>query len=123
VMSTLIRPATDGLRFLHLPVPTVSSTTPCGASTRSGRRWAYHVPCPYQWMVQVPPLRRWRNGLRGGMGESPYRAMCLLAQACQHLWLVGSHDVYQRFTWVDQAIPPSPRPRRCSQSPSPLAVG
>jgi len=29
-----------------------------------------------------------------------------LAQACQHLWLVGSHGVYQQFTYVDHAIPP-----------------
>ncbi len=27
-----------------------------------------------------------------------------LAQACQHLWLVGSHDVYQQFTYVDHTI-------------------
>jgi hypothetical protein len=23
-----------------------------------------------------------------------------LVQACQRLWLAGSHDVYQQFTWV-----------------------
>src|SRR5262249_19725659 len=72
-VGTPIRPAADGLRFLHVPLPAVSSTTPCGASTRSGRRRAYHVPCSYRWMVQVPPLRRGRFGLRGEMGEFPYR--------------------------------------------------
>jgi hypothetical protein len=39
-------------------------------------------------------------------GELPCLATCLLAQACQHLWLASSHDVYQRFTWIDLAIPP-----------------
>jgi len=28
----------------------------------------------------------------------------VLAQACQHLWLVGSHDVYRQFTFVDRTI-------------------
>jgi hypothetical protein len=27
-----------------------------------------------------------------------------LVQACQHLWLVPNHDVYQQFTYVDHAI-------------------
>ena len=27
-----------------------------------------------------------------------YLATYLLVQACQRLWLVGSHDVYQQFT-------------------------
>ena len=39
-------------------------------------------------------------------GKLPYLATCLLAQACQHLWLASSHDVYRRFTWIDRAIPP-----------------
>jgi hypothetical protein len=67
--------------------------------------------------------------LRQGKGESLHLATCLLAQACgplaaalQHLWLAGSHDVYQRFTYVSHTIHPSPQPRWCSQSPSHLTV-
>ena len=39
-------------------------------------------------------------------GKLPCLATGLLAQACQHLWLASSHDVYRRFTWIDHAIPP-----------------
>jgi hypothetical protein len=42
--------------------------------------------------------------LRWGKGGPPILPTCLLAQACQHLWLVGSHDVYQQFTYVDHTI-------------------
>ncbi len=35
-----------------------------------------------------------------------FLATYLLVQACQHLWLVRSHDVYQRFTSVDRTIRP-----------------
>ena len=42
-------------------------------------------------------------------GESPYtRYSALLAQACQHLWLVFFDDVYRAFTWVRHTIHPSP---------------
>ena len=30
--------------------------------------------------------------------------MPFLAQACQRLWLVGSHDVYRQFTFVHHVI-------------------
>src|SRR5258706_16033465 len=36
--------------------------------------------------------------------EPPILSTCLLAQASQHLWLVGSHDVYRQFTCVDHTI-------------------
>jgi len=35
-----------------------------------------------------------------------YLATYLLVQAYQHLWLVVSDDVYQRFTYVDHTIRP-----------------
>ena len=50
-----------------------------------------------------PPVAR---HLRKMMGEHLLLATYLLVQACQPLWLVGSHDVYQRFTWVSHVIPP-----------------
>jgi len=40
----------------------------------------------------------------GRKGEPPILSTCLLAQACQHLWLAGSHDVYRQFTFVDRTI-------------------
>ena len=46
--------------------------------------------------------------------ESPCtRYSALLAQACQHLWLVFCDDVYRAFTWVRHTIHPSPSPSRC----------
>ena len=41
--------------------------------------------------------------------ESPCaRYSALLAQACQHLWLVFFDDVSRAFTWVRPTIHPSP---------------
>jgi hypothetical protein len=36
------------------------------------------------------------------------RYSAVLAQACQHLWLVFCDDVYRAFTWVRHTIHPSP---------------
>src|SRR5262249_61299674 len=41
-------------------------------------------------------------------GHPCTRYSALLAQACQHLWLVFCHDVYRAFTWVRHTIHPSP---------------
>jgi len=44
-------------------------------------------------------------------GETPCtRYSALLAQACQHLWLVVYDDVYRAFTWVRHTIHPRPCP-------------
>jgi hypothetical protein len=44
-------------------------------------------------------------------GENPCtRYSALLAQACQHLWLVVYDDVSRAFTWVRHTIHPSPSP-------------
>jgi hypothetical protein len=40
------------------------------------------------------------------MRERLHLATDLLVQAAQPLWLVGSHDGYQRFTCVRHVIPP-----------------
>jgi len=50
-----------------------------------------------------PPVTR---HLRETMGERLHLATYLLVQAWQPLWLVGPHDVYQRFTCVSHVIPP-----------------
>jgi hypothetical protein len=44
--------------------------------------------------------------LREVMGKCLHLATYLLVQASQPLWLVSSHDVYQRFTSVSHIIPP-----------------
>jgi hypothetical protein len=49
-----------------------------------------------------PPVGR---HLRQEMGKSLNLPTCLLAQACQRLWLVNTYDVYQQFTSVHHTIP------------------
>jgi len=44
--------------------------------------------------------------LRETIRERLHLATSLLGQACQPLWLVGSHDVYRQFTCVSHVIPP-----------------
>jgi hypothetical protein len=44
--------------------------------------------------------------LRETKGERLHLATYLLVQASQPFWLVGSHDVYQRFTCVSHVILP-----------------
>jgi hypothetical protein len=34
-------------------------------------------------------------------------ATYLLVQACQHLWLVTYHDIYQQFTFISHTTQPS----------------
>ena len=47
-------------------------------------------------------------------GETPCtRYSALLAQACQHLWLVVYDDVSRAFTWVRPTIHPRPSPSLC----------
>src|SRR5439155_14773403 len=41
-------------------------------------------------------------------GNPCTRYSALLAQACQHLWLVFVDDVYRAFSWVRHSIDPSP---------------
>ena len=46
-----------------------------------------------------------------GERETPIPTTCLLAQACQRLWLVGSHDVYPRFIYLLHTIHSSAYPQ------------
>ena len=42
--------------------------------------------------------------LRWKRPEFPNLATYLLVSACQHLWLIPSHDVYQQFTFINLAV-------------------
>ena len=59
------------------------------------------------WLGETPPIRRRPSCLRQGGPGPPAPATDLWGQASQHLWLVVSHGVYQRFTPVG----PTSRPR------------
>ena len=71
---------------------------PCGGPTPRGGRRAYHVPrTDHGWCR----LCLFADGSTATAGEE--RNPCtwprtVLVQACQHLWLAGSHDVYRQFT-------------------------
>ena len=47
------------------------------------------------------PVGRWCVIRDGGCVSPQCLTTYLLVQACQHLWLVASYDLYQHFTWVD----------------------
>ena len=64
---------------------------------------AYHVPHVYPdglGLASSPVAQHLRQAIKNHL----HLTTNLLVQACQHLWLVPNHDVYQRFTYVDHAI-------------------
>jgi hypothetical protein len=86
---------------IHLPCGLLSLADIC----RPGEMWAYLVPCEYQnglGLAYSPVVLR----LRQVKIQHLHLTTCLLAQACQHLWLANIDDVYQRFTYVDHTIQP-----------------
>ena len=50
-----------------------------------------------------------------GLANPCTRYSALLAQACQHLWLVAFNDVYREFTCVHHTIHPAPSPLDASR--------
>src|SRR5581483_12303494 len=95
--STLIRPITGRLSL----APSSLTRHPIGFSCESlslaGGRRAYHVPSLSQCGLgrASPPVAR---RLRRRSSEPPDLATYRLVQAIQHLALVLSNGVYQRFT-------------------------
>ena len=96
----------SGLRLLHPPIPAApwAPLTVCFPSPERNSLWleelrAYHVSraCQSGLGLASPPVAR---RLRQVSWEHLILATYLLVQACQHLWLVLSNDVYQRFTCV-----------------------
>ena len=94
-----------GLRLLPPPLPAALAghlTIPLAARRQQGNglttfRRGNKLGGAGRVSPPVVPHLRWRSS------EPPDLTTCLLAQACQHLWLVLCDDVYRRFTWVDRA--------------------
>ena len=100
-----------GFRFLHFPLPalyqpSLRSTCHCG-----------------QWVGLTVFRLSNMNGLgsvflpvvEGPCNPIPKRInppLALLAQACQHFWLVPHDGIYQQFTWVSLITQPSSLPHR-----------
>jgi len=58
---------------------------------------------------QALPLRRRSIVHYAPVFQRPFLTAHLLVQACQHVWLVKAHDVYQKFTYVGRlrsSLPP-----------------
>src|SRR6266536_3405307 len=97
LLSTLLP---DGLRLLRIPIPAPLSAhlTVCfPLQIARGRIRAYHVPreCPSGLGLAALPVAR---HLRQMSSKHLNLATYLLVQAYQHLWLVLSNGIYQRFT-------------------------
>jgi hypothetical protein len=98
----------DGFRFFHPPLPAIPSAplTVGFPLWEDDRFTTFRVRTRMDGLgsASSPVVHR----LRQGKGESLPLTTCLLAQAyfVQHLWLVNSHDVYQRFTCVSHTIRP-----------------
>lgn len=95
----------SGIRLLHPPIPAApwARLTVCFPIQERplllGELRAYHVSRECQsglGLASSPVARRLRQVSSKHLNLATY----LLVQACQHLWLVLSNDVYQRFTCV-----------------------
>ena len=102
---------------LHYRVAFASSILPCPHACRLPLRCAF--PCGRRTGLpcSVAVTNEWgRRALSTGSvcahdteRESPWaRSSALVAQACQHLWLVFYDDVYRACTWGRPPIPPRP---------------
>src|SRR6516165_5300633 len=104
----LSTPLPSGLRFFHLPMPARLSAP---LAVRFPLRETYGVA-----MFRRSHNEWGRRALSTGSvcahdteRESPWaRSSALVAQACQHLWLVFYDDVYRACTWGRPPIPPRP---------------
>jgi hypothetical protein len=90
--QSLSTPLQGGVRFLHLPLPAVLSaclTTRFPSGRTTGLPRSVCVPMNGVGLACSPVAHR----LREQISELLPLATCLLAQACQHLWLVCTDDV------------------------------
>src|SRR5262249_1171094 len=84
-------------------LPPSSSTrrpigAPCGGPTPRGGRRAYHVPRMNHGWSRLCLFAGGSTATARERGSPCTWPRTVLVQACQRLWLVGSHDVYRQFT-------------------------
>src|SRR6516165_2895837 len=87
------RPSLPPSSFTRRPIG-----TPYREPTPKGGRRAYHVLWKNHGWCRLCFSAGGSDSDDGGWEIPPCLATYLLVQASQRLWLVGSHDVYQRFT-------------------------
>ena len=71
---------------------------PCGEPTPKGGRRAYHVPRMNHGWFRLCLFAGGSTATAGERGCPCTWPHTVLVQACQHLGLAGSHDVYRQFT-------------------------
>jgi hypothetical protein len=102
-------PLQDDVRLLPPPVPAVPWTrlTVCLPRGKNDGLTVFRF-CAR--VGKVRPFRRHCIWPREETYDLFSQTAYLLVQACQRLWLAVNYDVYQAFTCVDLATPPSLRP-------------
>ena len=96
--STPIRPITGRPSLAPSSFTRSPVGSPCGLLSLAGGLWAYHVPqvehADGLGRASTPVVQH----LRVPSSEQHILTTYLLVQAYQHLWLVLSNGIYQRFT-------------------------
>src|SRR5215813_3091706 len=108
--STPVRPITGRHSLLPSSPTRHPVGPPCGGPTPRGGRRAYHVPRTDHGWWRLCLFADGSTATAGEEGNPCTWPRTVLVQACQHLWLAGSHDVDRQFTGVSPAIHPGPRP-------------
>ena len=111
-VATRIRPITGRRSLFPTPLP-ASPSVGLAASLPSLRRSDTGLPRSTRLTRtgEVLSVRRERCDVHDRVKSRPCtRYSAVLAQACQHLWLVAHHDVYREFTCVHHTIHPAPSP-------------
>ena len=100
-------PLQGGIRFFPTPIPApplvgLTAFLPFLRKEQYGLT-TFHTSTMDEVGSACSPVAR---HLRETIRERLHLATSLVGQACQPLWLVGSHDVYRQFTCVSHVIPP-----------------
>ena len=120
-VATRIRPITGRHSLFPTPLPAppsvgLTASLPFFRKERYGLT-AFHKVDTNGLGALCPP-GAWRVHDRG-LANPCTRSSAILAQACQHLWLVAFNDVYREFTCVHHTIHPAPTPPDASRGTVP----
>ena len=81
-----------------VPYPPPHRRPPYGGPTPKGGRRAYHVPRMNHGWCRLCLFAGGSTATARERGSPCTWPRTVLVQACQRLWLAGSHDVYRQFT-------------------------